>query len=346
MKAKEDLEKIIGFDALYQSMLRCKKGVAWKDSVARFYHNAPTEILKLSTELRNGTYKHRPTQKFEVCQPKRRQVIGLAFRDRVVQRSLNDHAVYPQMVRHFIHDNTACQAGKGTAFARKRLHCFLQRFYRRHGMDGYVLQCDIVGYYPNMRHEVAEAQMEKYLTPGVYKLVKEALSYQGEGNIGYLPGSQMVQIAGMAALNPLDHYIKERLGIKYYVRYMDDFLLIHQDGDYLVECCAKIKDELAKIGFELHPKKTKLYPLSQKIKFLGFQHFLTPTGKVVALVDPKNIKTQQARLRRMVRKAKQGGLTREKVDECYASWRAHARQGNSVKLLQRMDKYYRELWKS
>lgn len=341
---KEDLEKIVGFDALYQSMLRCKKGVLWKDSVAKFYHNAPTEIMKLSNELRNGTYEQRPARRFEIRQPKRREVIGLSFRDRVFQRSLNDHAVYPQMVRHFIHDNAACQAGKGTAFARNRLHCFMQRFYRKHGLSGYVLQCDIVGYYPNMRHEVAEAQLGKYLTPGVCKLAKEALAGQGEGEVGYFPGSQMVQIAGMAALNPLDHFIKERLRIKYYIRYMDDFVLIHQDAGYLVDCCKQIDRELTRIGFQLHPKKTKLYPLTERIKFLGFYHFLTPTGKVVATVDPKNIKLQRARLRRMVRKAKRGEITREKVNQCYASWRAHARQGNSVKLIERMDRYYKSLW--
>ena len=342
---KEDLEKIIGFDALYQSMLRCKKGVLWKDSVARFYHDAPTEVMRLSQELRHQQYRHQLPQRFEIHQPKKREVIGIAFRDRVFQRSLNDHAVYPQMVRHFIYDNSACQAGKGTTFARERLHCFLQKFYRRHGRNGYILQCDIAGYYPNMRHDVAEAQMERYLTPGVYELVHKVLACQSDGEVGYLPGSQMVQIAGIATLNPLDHFIKERLRIKYYLRYMDDFLLIHEDADYLVECCRQIEQKLAKIGLQLHPKKTRLYPLTERIKFLGFYHFLTDTGKVVALVDPKNVKLQRARLKRLVRKAKRGELTREKVNECYASWRAHVMQGNSVKLLQRMDKYYKDLWK-
>lgn len=340
----EDLETIIGFDALYQSMLKCKTGVLWKDSVAHFYHRAPTEIFKLSQELKSATYEPRPAKKFLLTSPKRREVMGIAFRDRVYQRSLNDRAVYPQMTRHFIYDNTACQRGKGTNFARKRLHCFMQRFYRRHGLNGYVLQCDIKGYYPNMLHQVAEAEFRKYLTPEVFQLVSDVLSRQYDGERGYYPGSQMIQIAGIAVLNPLDHFVKERLGIKYYLRYMDDFLLIHEDGEYLVECCAKISQLLAAIGLELHPKKTKIYPLTKRIKFLGFYHFLTPTGRVVTFVDPKNVKRERQKLCRMVRKAKRGGLSREKVDECYISWRAHAKQGNSHKLLQRMDAYYKNLW--
>lgn len=341
----EELEKVVGYDALYESMLRCKRGVIWKDSVARFLHNAPLEILKLSNEFKTGTYQQRPVRKFEITTPKRREVIGVAFRDRVFQRSLNDNVVYPKIIRHFVYDNSACQAGKGTSFARERLHCFLQRFYRKHGRNGYVLQCDILGYYPNIRHDVAEAEILKYFSPEIQQLIKAGLTCQGEGGNGYFPGSQLVQIVGMATLNPLDHYIKERLRIKFYTRYMDDFLLIHEDGEYLVECCRQIAAELAKIGLKLHPKKTKIFPLTERIRFLGFYHFLTPTGKVVMLVDPQNIKQQRTRLKRLVRKAQREEITREKVDQCYESWRAHAKQGNSYQLLKRMDKYYKGLWR-
>ena len=69
-----DLEEIIGFDALYKSMTKCKNGVLWKDSVAHFCHNAPVEIAKLSRELKNGEYKPRITKKFIVLSPKRREV--------------------------------------------------------------------------------------------------------------------------------------------------------------------------------------------------------------------------------------------------------------------------------
>ena len=156
-----------------------------------------------------------------------------------------------------------------------------------------------------------------------------------------------MQISGAALLNDLDHYIKERLGIKYYLRYMDDFILLHHDKDYLESCRLKISSKLAEIQLELHPKKTRIYPLNQPIKFLGFYHRLTPTGKVVMLLDPKNVKRERKKLYRMVQKAKrgEGGLNRKKIDECYQSWKAHASHGNSYKLLQRMDDYYESLWK-
>lgn len=125
---------------------------------------------------------------------------------------------------------------------------------------------------------------------------------------------------------------------------MDDFILIHEDKEYLEKCREEIAKQLEPMGFELHPKKTRIYPITEGIKFLGFIYRLTDTGKVVRMVLPKNVKDYRRKLRRLVNLAKKGRLTREKVDECYRSWRAHAEKGNSTKLLRRMDKYYRDLW--
>lgn len=339
------MEEIIGFDALYESALKCKNGVMWKASVSHYMLNIVEETVRLEDQLKSGKYHSRPLRPFTVqSNGKMRTVMGVAFRDRVYQRSLNDNAIYPQITKNFIYDNGACQKNKGTIFSRERLVCFLQRFYRKHGTNGYVLQCDIKGYYPNMRHDVVEANFKGSLTPEVFERALQVLHEQYPGEVGFLPGSQMIQIAGISVLNGLDHYIKERLRIKHYIRYMDDFILIHEDYDYLVKCQQIINDQLELIGFELHPKKTKIYPITDGIKFLGFQFRLTETGKVVRSVLPKNVKLYRRKLRRLVNLAKKGKTTKAKVDECYRSWCAHARQGNSAKLLRRMDAYYKSLW--
>lgn len=340
------MDEVTGFEALYESAMKCKKGVIWKDSVAHYILNIIEETIKLEEQLKDGTYKPRPQKPFTVnsC-GKKRIVMGVAFRDRVYQRSLNDNAIYPAMVKSFIYDNGACQKNKGTNFSRERLVCFLQRYYRKHGTKGYVLQCDIKGYYPNMRHDVVEETFKKNLSPEVFKMACEVMRGQYSGDVGFLPGSQMIQIAGISVLNGMDHFVKERLRIKYYVRYMDDFILIHEDKEYLEKCLDEIAKQLAPLGFELHPKKTRIYPLADGIKFLGFIYRLTETGKVVRTVLPKNVKDYRRKLRRLVNLAKKGRLSREKVDECYRSWRAHAERGDSTKLLRRMDAYYRDLWK-
>jgi len=339
------IDYVIGFDPLYDSMRKCRKGVMWKDSVASFCMNGIERTMKLSEELRDGTYKARPTVRFTITSPKPREIASITFQDRVFQRSLNDNAVYPIMSNSFIYDNFACQKGKGTDAARNRLAEFLRKYYRKHGHDGYVAQFDIHGYYPNMSHAITEHLFKEKLTPDVYTLVQRILREQYEGDKGYNPGSQLIQIAGISILDKFDHFVKENLHAKYYIRYMDDFLIISHDKEYLASCKEQMEEFLTCIlQFEMNPKKTRIYSLHDGIDFLGFHYSLTGTGKVIKIVRSENVKRERRKLRRLVAKSKRGGLPREKVDESYAAWRNHASKGNSYNLLKRMDAYYQDLW--
>lgn len=339
------IDEIIGFEPLYDSMLKCQKGVLWKDSVAGYRMNAIERTIKLSEELYSGTYKARPAVRFKITSPKPREISSIMFRDRVYQRSLNDNIVYPTMSRSFIYDNYACQKGKGTDAARKRLKEFLRRYYRKHGHEGYVAQFDIKGYYPNMDHAMTESTFRKKLPPEIYSLVEKILHEQYEGVKGYNPGSQLIQIAGISVLDGYDHYAKEQLHAKFYIRYMDDFMIISHDKAYLEDCVRKTREFLAGLKFEMNEKKTRIYPLSEGIEFLGFTYHLTETGKVLMFIKPSNVKRERRKLRRLVSLSKKGQIPKAKVDESYAAWRNHASKGNSFKLLARMDKYYRNLWR-
>ena len=360
-------ESVIGFDALYDSMYKCKRGVMWKNSVAHYTLNAIEETLKLETALKSGTYKSAPPFLFTITHPKKRECLSITFRDRVYQRSLNDNQIYPQMCGQFIHDNCACQKGKGTDYARDRLVCHLQRFYRKHGLNGYVLQCDIKGYYPNMRHEVAKEKFAQSCDGWTYERAARVLDEQYAGEVGFNPGSQMVQIAGISVLDDLDHYIKEQLHIKQYERYMDDFHLIHESKQYLKFCRVKIAEWLAAHGFTMHPDKTQIYPLKRGIKFLGFNFRLTNTGKVLMLISKKNVQAEKRKLGRVAARVKSGEISREKADQMYASWRDHCAAGwndrrhkdwrqkkrhrqntgniktDNKKVLEYMDNYYKEV---
>lgn len=339
------VENIIGFDALYDSMLKCKKGVMWKDSTAGYVLNSIERTMNLERQLHDGTYKAKPTVRFTITSPKPREIASITFRDRVYQRSLNDNAVYPIMTNSFIYDNYACQKGKGTDAARNRLKEFLRRYYRKHGPAGYVAQFDIHGYYPNMDHAMTESLFRRKLPPDVSKMVIDILRKQYDGASGYNPGSQLIQIAGISVLDGFDHYVKEKLRAKFYIRYMDDFLIISNDRHYLEYCQSEAREYLKGLGFELNPKKTKIYPLKNGIEFLGFIYRLTATGKVLLFVNPSNIKRERRKLRRLVAKSKRGGIPRDKVDESYAAWRNHASKGSSARLIKRMDSFYRDLWR-
>ncbi len=338
-------ESVIGIDALYQAAQKCRKGVMWKDSVAAFIHRAVERAGSLEKALKSGTYKAAPPKHFMVTCPKPREIASIAFRDRVYQRSLNDNVIYPIMTNGFIYDNFACQTGKGTDPARERLKEFLRRHYRKHGMNGYVVQVDIHGYYPNMRHDVAEANFMNKLPDWAFRRVQRIMHEQYEGDIGYNPGSQLIQIEGISLLNDLDHLIKEKLHVKLYIRYMDDLIMIHEDREFLENALNTVKMELKKLGFEVNGTKTRIFDLSEGVLFLGFRFRLTETGKVLMLVDPAKVKSARKKYARLVAKAKRGGCSKDSVDMSWATWINHLSKGNNRKLIERLNQYYDELWK-
>lgn len=343
MKNEIKEDSAIGFEALYRSALKCKSGVMWKDSVASFIHRAIERVNLLEKALNTSTYKAAPPKHFQITSPKPRDIASIAFRDRVYQRSLNDNVVYPLITRSFIFDNFACQ--KGTDPARERLKAFLHRYYRKHGNKGFVAQFDIHGYYPNMRHDVAEENFRRKLPKWAFDRVVRIMREQYDGDIGYNPGSQLIQIEGISLLNDLDHLIKEKLHMIYYIRYMDDLIMIHNNEDYLKECQKVVITELTKLGFEVNEKKTHIYPLDEGIMFLGFQYKLTETGKVLMFADPRKIKSARRKYRRLVAKCKRGECTRESIDMSWATWINHLSKGNSYQLIERLNQFYNDLWK-
>ena len=339
-------EEAKSFDALYGSMWKCKCGKMWKASVARFVEHGIEETLKLEEQLSDGTYRPRKSHEFELTYPKRRKCSSIHIRDRIVQRSINDLILYPEMTRSFIWDNYACQKGKGTTKAMDRLDAMLHRYYINNGNsnEGYVLRCDIEHYYQNMNHDIAYQCFYKHIDKDTLSMITEWLNRQYPGDIGYALGSQMVQILGISFLDPVDHFAKENLKAKVYSRYMDDSLIVSNDIKYLEYCYKMEQEKLYEVKLNFHPEKTKIYPLKEGIEFLGFTFKLTETGKVIRLINPQNVKHERRKLRRMAAMVKSGEMTRRKFYDCYGAWKAHARLGNTFKVVQRMDQYVKSLF--
>lgn len=346
-KKPKSFEEAVTFEALYDSMWKCRCGKMWKASVARYVLHGIEETLKLEEEIQNGKYLPRKPHTFTLTYPKVRPCSSTHIRDRIVQRSLNDEVIYPAMTRSFIWDNMACQKGKGTTKAMDRIDHFLHRFYINNGNSnkGWVWQFDVEGYYRNMDHQKAKECFERHLDDTTVEHSMKWLQRQYPYDKGYEPGSQMVQILGISFLDKADHALKEQLKAKLYLRYMDDGIVISNDKDFLEECWKGMDEELAKVGLHLHPKKTRIYPLSDGIMILGFTFRLTNTGKVVRIINPKNVKHERKKLYRMAELVKKGKITKGKMLECYGAWKAHANLGNSYNLIQRMDEYVESLMK-
>lgn len=327
-------------------MRKCKRNVQWKDSTANFVLHAVKQISLLSKELNDGTYKQRDPYIFKITSPKPREILSVPFRDRIYQRSLNDNIIYPAMTKTFIYDNCACQFRKGNQFARKRLVAQLRKMIGKYGTDLYVLQIDIHGFYKNLKHDYINGLFKEKLDPETYSHVENILSNQYQG-AGYNPGSQMVQIAGVSALNNLDHYIKEQLHVEGYVHYMDDLVCITKSKEHADYCKRMIQKELAHIGLEFNRKKTHIYSIQERpVDFLGFRFIVTKTGKVVQIPLPSKIKNAKRKYTHMVNYSLPNGtVTVRNIEESYRDFRTCIEEGNSFYACQRMDKYYLNLWK-
>ena len=341
----EDEKLIINLDALYSAYKKCLKGVSWKPSVMAFSNSDLRNIYKLYCQLRDGTYKSGKPKTILITYPKRREGLSISFRDRIYQRAINDELLYPRMTRSFILTNCSCQKGKGTDFARDYLKKYLYAHYRTYGLNGYILQIDISKYYQSMSHEVVENMFRAKLDDGAFRRVKEVLDKQYRDVKGYKPGSQMVQIAGISYLNPIDHFIKEQLHMDKYLRYMDDVIMLHPSKEYLEYALEQIKIELSKIGLKVNPKKTKIIPFNDKFTFLGFEYHVTETGKAIMIVDRKNVKHEKMKLRKMCKKVKPNEMSIHKLNECFNAYKNHVSKGNSYKLTNKLNEYCNELLK-
>lgn len=338
-------EHITDFDSLYESMTKCKKGVSWKPSVKSFVLNAEENILRMEKQLQNGTWKNGKPKKVLITYPKRREALSIPFKDRIYQRSINDYSLYPQKTKGFIYANCACQSGKGTDFARKLVKKYLWNYFCQNGLDGWVVQVDIHGYYLNMQHKDAESQIQERTDKDTAEMSCGVLRDQYAGDSGYNPGSQMVQIVGISLLDPVDHYVKEKLHVKRYIRYMDDFWALVETEECAEELLTNITVKLKEYGLEVNKKKSHIIPLDKGFMFLGFQYRLTETGKVIMTLDPDSVKHERKTLARMESKVRKGELKPEKVDEHHESWENNASKGNSYKILKRTNQYLKQLRK-
>ena len=337
-----DWEKVISFGALYDGLKKSRRNVMWKDSVIGYNLDGIRNTLKLRQELTEGTYRISPYQIFTIHEPKEREIVATRIRDRQFQRSLCDNALYGDMTRGFIHDNCACQRGKGVDFALDRMETHLRRYYRKHGNQGWVLRCDIRHYFPETPHAVAkEALRKRVRDPMVLKAAEDIVdSFRGDRGIGL--GSQVSQLVELAVLDDVDHYIKERLRIRHYIRYMDDFVLISDNREELERAKEEITAKVGALGLQMN-RKTQIAPLKHGIRFLKWRFILTESGKVIRRISRQSIVKEQRKLKKLAGKIQRGEIPEEYLWTSFQSWRANAQRGNTHFVVRNMERLYNQL---
>ena len=261
-------EKVFTFDHLYHAYRQSRKGVAWKASTQKYVSQAVLNIERTRKELMNGAFRSTGFYEFDLMERgKPRHIRSVNFNERVVQRCLCDFSLVPILSRTFIYDNGASIKNKGYHFAIRRLCVHLRRHYQCYGTDGYILLFDFSKFFDRISHEVIRKILEKELSDE--RLIRLTQYFvDAFGDIGLGLGSQVSQILALASANRLDHFIKEKLHISGYGRYMDDGYLIHPSKEYLRDCLKRIRRLCEELGIVLNEKKTQIVKLSHGFSYL------------------------------------------------------------------------------
>lgn len=339
---KDYYDDAISFDNLYKGLKKACRNVRWKDSVIGYEFNGLSRTHELRQRLLDGTYQISPYEVFTIYEPKERTIVAARLVDRQFQRALCDNGLYQDIVEHFIRDNVACQKCKGTDDALHRMKVHMRRYYNKYGADGWVLKCDLHHFFPETRHDIAKNAVRKYASdPRAADAVCDIIdSFEGDTGIGL--GSEVSQLVELLVLNDMDHFIKEKLHIKYYIRYMDDFVLIHNDKEYLNYCLKQITEHLTGLHLTLN-KKTSLQPLNRGVKFLQWKFILTDTGKVLMLINPKKCTKERRKLKKLYEKEQAGLVPEGATYASYQAWMSNAQRGNADRARQKMMEFYYNL---
>ena len=260
--------QIIAFDNLLLAARKAFRGKRFKPKVAEYYFKLEPELLKLQEELVTESYQPRPYREFMVYEPKMRQIHAADFRDRVVHHAICN-LVEPIFDRSMIFDTYACRQGKGTHAAVTRA----QQFSRRYG---FVLKCDVRKYFHSLDHEVLKAILARKLKdPKLLRLLDVIIDHPVPGQApgrGIPIGNLTSQLFANLYLGQLDHFVKERLRIKGYLRYMDDSLVFGNDKPRLWLALADIREYLdQKLKLKFNDRAMRLVPVTEGVEFLGFR---------------------------------------------------------------------------
>lgn len=269
-------EQLCSLENLHKAYLGARRNKRYRKSILRFGLNLEENLLKLREELLGQTYKHGGYRQFFVYDSKKRLIKVAPFRDRVMHHALCN-IIEPIFDQSFIHDSYACRMEKGTHRAIKKLYAFFKILKLLNGkINPYCLKCDIKKYFYNINKDTLSRFIKKRIKDKrIIWLVDEIIySDISSENVGVPIGNLTSQLFANIYLDNLDKFIKHQLRAKYYLRYMDDFLILGHDKKLLHLSMIRIERFLAKyLQLELNHKRAGIFPTRLGVDFLGLINF-------------------------------------------------------------------------
>ncbi|MEK7638026.1 MAG: reverse transcriptase/maturase family protein [Patescibacteria group bacterium] len=267
----EGFQHIISLENLLGAWKEFLGGKRARRDVQDFEHNLMDNVVMLHNDLIAKTYHHSPYEAFNISDPKPRSIHKASVRDRLLHHAVH-RVLCHYFSRKFIADSFSCQLGKGTHRALNRFRAFGYRVSQNHTRTCWVLQCDIRKFFASIDHDILNDIIAKHIPDSdtLWLLSRIISSFFPGLPLGNLTSQLMVNIY----MNEFDQWVKHALKVKHYIRYADDFAILHGDKSYLQELLSRIGDFLQeKLHLDLHPHKVSLRTLASGIDFLGWAHF-------------------------------------------------------------------------
>lgn len=358
-------ENVITVENFIESVKKCKKSVGYKYSVQHYLAHGLFFIGQTINVIRSGKIPMvKNTDQVIIHERGHKRVITpIRIDDRVTQRVLCDFALVPLAEKKMIYDNGASVKGKGTDFSRRRLNQFIEKAKRRWGAENvYALKFDFKNFFASIPHaqcyrvldELFEDKRLRDLIIGIiesYQLAdilkiedpqireQEIQSLLRHEKVGICLGSQISQVMALLVPDKFDHFVKDYLGIEFYIRHMDDGIILLNDKAELKRIKGLLVEEAAKHGLTLHPKKTCIVKLTKGFTFLKVRYHASGDKTIKTLA-----KSGIVRMRRKMKKFRgMIGRTKLTADDVYASiqsWITHARIASSYHAIRAMLELY------
>jgi len=281
---------------LFRAYFECRKNKRNSSSALEFEFDLENNLMQLYHDLKNGTYEIGQSICFVVTKPKPREVWAASFRDRIVHH-LVYNVIKDRFYSRFIYDTYSCIPEKGTLASAKRVQHFSRSVTQNYTKNAYYLKADLSNFFVSIDKNILFEQLKKHVQEEwILKLLKQILFHDPKSNvlvkssknkmelipkykslwhapseIGLPIGNLTSQFFSNVYLNALDQYVKHNLKCKYYCRYVDDFVILHDNPQQLNAWVLQINEFMKEnLKQQLHPNKKLVNKVFAGIDFVGF----------------------------------------------------------------------------
>jgi hypothetical protein len=322
--SSNDYPKIYDGLNLVKAWDATKKGRSNNKAILKYGKNIDDHLSEIQTKLRNETYNPGNYHSFIIYEPKRRVIQSMEIENRLVQHALYDY-VYEIFERVMINTSYACMKNRGSQLGMLKFH----EYVRKVGKGGWIIKCDIHHFFNSIDKNVLSQFLRKIIRDG--KICRLLLKFIPMDIPGIPIGNLLSQLFANFYMSKLDHYIKDQLGIRYYVRYMDDFAFVVKSKSKAKELLQLVTNYVTNVLKLKLNSKTKIFPSYQGANFLGYLIYWDHTK-----IRHSTVHRVKSKINKYAKIVNPSDKMKEKIRASVMSWFAISKFGNCFTIIRKI----------